>query len=403
MFPDAAVPRPYDLGLAALYLVVALPLFRVLDKADATQFSHALTVSILPQIATQLHMAFGSRALYDGDFNIAHFLKIVAYCVPLSGLLLDYIRTYRSQSLMAQLSAANGRLETRKAELRVVNHRLEEEILERGRAAHVLEITARELVSARDAAVKASRAKSEFIANMSHELRTPLNAILGFGQLLHLEMADRGIPYWDGEVGKIERAATRLLLLINDILDLSKIEAGKMELYRETFDIAAVVSDVVSEIEPMAAKNRNELRAVVEPAVLYTDRARVQQCLLNLVGNASKFTHGGRVVVEGCLARHLTTDSNGAWYVLRVTDNGIGIPADEIGRLFADFSQLDATATRKYGGTGLGLSISRNLCRLMGGDITVESISGEGSAFTMRIPAGDRSEANVPILLKKVA
>ena len=135
-------------------------------------------------------------------------------------------------------------------------------------------------------------------------------------------------------------------------------------------------------IEPLAAGNGNALRVDCEPAPLRGDRMRVRQCLLNLLGNACKFTHKGWVVLEG----RLDGGSDGAWYVLRVTDSGIGIAAAEIGRLFNDFSQVDSTATRKYGGTGLGLSISRNLCRLMGGDITMESVFGRGSTFTMRIP-----------------
>ena len=165
-------------------------------------------------------------------------------------------------------------------------------------------------------------------------------------------------------------------------LDLSKVDAGKMTLNLEDFDISVVARDVGTTVEPLAAGNGNAVRVDCESAALHGDRMRVRQCLLNLLGNACKFTHGGRVALEG----RLDAGSNGAWYVLRVTDTGIGIAADDIGRLFNDFSQVDSTATRKYGGTGLGLSISRNLCRLMGGDITMESVLGQGSTLTMRIP-----------------
>lgn len=240
------------------------------------------------------------------------------------------------------------------------------------------------LIEATALAEGANRAKSMFLTTMSHELRTPLNAILGFSELLRIEMAEKGIHDWDEHTDNIQRAGGLLLRLVNDILDLSKIEAGKMELTAEEVDIASVVGGVAATAEPLAARNGNRIQTRCEPATLFGDKTRIQQCLLNLVGNACKFTHQGRVLVEA----HPERGSNGAWYLVRVVDTGIGIRPEDLDKLFCYFTQLDASSTRKHGGTGLGLAISRRLCRLMGGDITVESAPGKGSTFTLRLPAG---------------
>jgi PAS domain S-box-containing protein len=239
-----------------------------------------------------------------------------------------------------------------------------------------------ELIKAKDLAEAANRAKSIFLATMSHELRTPLNAVLGFTELLELEMADRGIHYWDADVQKIRRAGTHLLALISNVMDLSKIEAGKMELQLDRFDIAELVQEVAASIGPLAAKNRVKVEVVCEPAVLCGDRVRVGQCLFNLAGNACKFTQDGRVRLEAAEER----GSQGDWYTVRIVDSGIGIPPEDLNKLFCDFTQLDTSEGRKYGGTGLGLAISRKLSRLMGGDITAESTPGQGSTFTLRLP-----------------
>jgi PAS domain S-box-containing protein len=239
-----------------------------------------------------------------------------------------------------------------------------------------------ELVAAKEAAEAASRAKTSFLATMSHELRTPLNAVLGFSQLLQVELADRQISDFDSDLGKIQRAGNHLLALINDILDLSRIDSGKVRFTIDEFDAAAVVRDVAAEAQPLAAKNGNVIRVECAPALMTGDQLRFRQCLLNLAANACKFTSNGRIAIDGRLEE--TGQAN--WYAVTVSDTGIGIRPEEIARLFADFSQVDASATRKYGGSGLGLAISSRLCRMMGGDITVESEPGRGSAFTMRIP-----------------
>ncbi|HEV8439137.1 MAG TPA: response regulator [Methylomirabilota bacterium] len=231
----------------------------------------------------------------------------------------------------------------------------------------------------------ASKHKSQFLANMSHELRTPMNAIIGVTEMLLEDARAFGQEDQIEPHERILRAGKHLLALINDILDLSKIEAGKMDLHLESFAIAPVVEDVVTTIRPLAEKNGN--RVVVEcPVDLGTMRAdvmRVRQALLNLGSNAGKFTESGLVTVAVARRR----DDGRDWITFAVSDTGIGMTAEQMAKLFEEFTQADASTTRKYGGTGLGLAISRRFCRMMGGDITVESTPGEGSTFTVHLPA----------------
>jgi signal transduction histidine kinase len=228
----------------------------------------------------------------------------------------------------------------------------------------------------------ASQHKSQFLANMSHELRTPLNAIIGVSEMLRedAEAAKQDTEPLDRVLG----AGRHLLALINDILDLSKIEAGRMELQLETLPLAPLIADVVKTIEPLAAKNANKVAAicVADIGAMHADQMRLRQALLNLMSNANKFTERGTITVD---ARH--GQENGRdWVTIAVADSGIGMTPEQMGKLFQEFSQADASTTRKYGGTGLGLAISKRFCQMMGGDITVESEVGRGSTFTIRLP-----------------
>jgi len=241
------------------------------------------------------------------------------------------------------------------------------------------------LAEARDAATEATVAKSRFLANMSHELRTPMNAVIGITEMLMEEAEDSSNRQALEPLERILRAGKHLLQLINEILDLSKIEAGKLELNYEPIVLAALVDDVVGEAALLAAKNSNKL--VVEcPSDIGTIRSdpmRLRQIMLNLLSNACKFTDHGSVSLA--VDRHREGDDD--WISIRVTDTGIGMTDEQLGKLFQEFSQADSSTTRKYGGTGLGLAISDRLCRMMGGAIAVKSEPGRGTTFSVRLPA----------------
>jgi signal transduction histidine kinase len=229
---------------------------------------------------------------------------------------------------------------------------------------------------------EASQHKSQFLANMSHELRTPLNAIIGVSEMLRedAEAAKQDLEPLDRVLG----AGRHLLALINDILDLSKIEAGRMELQLESFALAPLIAEVVKTIEPLAAKNSNQVVVNCDGAIvtLHADQMRLRQALLNLMSNANKFTERGTITVEARQGQENSRD----YVTIAVADTGIGMTPGQMGKLFQEFSQADASTTRKYGGTGLGLAISKRFCQMMGGDITVASEPGRGSTFTIMLP-----------------
>jgi signal transduction histidine kinase/DNA-binding response OmpR family regulator/HAMP domain-containing protein len=240
-----------------------------------------------------------------------------------------------------------------------------------------------ELEEARELSEVANRTKSQFLANMSHELRTPLNAIIGYSEILQEDAVDNGQEQLVPDLKKIEGAGRHLLGLINDILDLSKVEAGKMDVFIEEIDLSSLLDEVKSIIAPLVAKNGNELEVRLADHVgrMRTDRTKLKQCLLNVLSNASKFTQDGKLTVQ---VRRFETD--GPKIEIVISDTGIGMNEDQIGRLFQAFSQADASTTKKFGGTGLGLAITRHFCRLLGGDISVASQPGVGSSFTIILP-----------------
>ncbi len=242
-----------------------------------------------------------------------------------------------------------------------------------------------ELVRAKDAAEEANRAKSAFLANMSHELRTPLNAVIGYSEMLQEVVEDRGQQDLLPDLAKIRWAGKHLLGLINDVLDLSKIEAGKVELSIESLDVSPLIEDAIGTIRPLLAQNGNrlEVHCAGSLGAMLGDQTRVHQVLVNLLSNACKFTENGLIRME---ARRVHR-KNAEWMEFRVADTGIGMSQDQLDRLYRPFMQADASTTRKYGGTGLGLAISREFCQMMGGTLSAESELGKGSAFIVRLPA----------------
>jgi len=270
----------------------------------------------------------------------------------------DLIKTFAAQSVLA-----------------IHNARLFHEIEEKGRQLEV-----------------AGQHKSQFLANMSHELRTPLNAIIGYSEILQEDVGDLGQERLVPDLKKIEGAGRHLLGLINDILDLSKIEAGRMDVFLEDVALVPLLEEVRALIVPLAEKNGNtlELRLAEGLGSIRTDRTKLKQSLLNILSNGSKFTENGRLTV---VAERFESDRQMVRFA--ISDTGIGMTEEQLGRLFQAFTQAEASTTKKYGGTGLGLAISRRFCQLLGGDITVASRSGEGSSFTIVLPV--RSEAPAQI------
>ena len=256
--------------------------------------------------------------------------------------------------------------------------------------------------AARDAAEEANLAKSTFIANMSHELRTPLAAIIGYSEMLTEEIGDGGEPAaLADDMRKIEGNARHLLGLINDVLDLSKIESGKMEIFAETFDVETMARDVAATVQGLVAKKGNELLLRMEPGLgaMHSDVTKLRQVLLNLLSNASKFTENGTITLSAMRVPGNGTNDSGDWLVFRVADPGIGMTEEQLSRLFQRFSQADASTTRKFGGTGLGLSISKAFGVMLGGDLSVDSAPDQGSTFTVFLPAvllaeGERDDSD---------
>jgi signal transduction histidine kinase/CheY-like chemotaxis protein len=258
----------------------------------------------------------------------------------------------------------------------------------------------KELLTAKHAAEDANRAKSAFLANMSHELRTPLNAIIGYSEMLEEETHELGKVENIKDLQKIQGAGKHLLSLINDVLDLSKIEAGRMGLHLETFDISQMIDEMVTTLHPAISKNSNTIQVHLaeDLGAMRADITKVRQILFNLLSNASKFTDHGTISVDV----DRSTEEDQDWIRFRVADTGIGITAKQKGNLFQEFTQADVSIARKYGGTGLGLAISYRYVRLMNGRISVESEPSQGSAFTVHLPAKVTTEVTEAAQTEKI-
>jgi signal transduction histidine kinase len=326
---------------------------------------------------------------------------VLLFCALIGRILTHYLLRALAQSEAARLSLAESHAEVE----RRVEDRTRELVQERNRLDTILH----DLAQMRDQAEAANQAKSIFLANMSHELRTPLTAILGYSELLQREEIYPGNSMFMREVKAIWSAGQHLLALINNILDLSKIEADRLDFYLETFDIMAMIEDVKITVQPLIDKKHNLLKVECgqDLGTMRADEMRVRQILFNLLSNAAKFTEGGLITLR---VRRMSDEGRtinadpmpppdravqySPFIVFEVQDTGIGIDPQYLSRLFEKFAQADSSTTRKYGGSGLGLVISQHLCRLMGGDIAVASAPGQGTTFTVRLPV----EAAQPIL-----
>jgi signal transduction histidine kinase/CheY-like chemotaxis protein len=292
-------------------------------------------------------------------------------------------------SLMQTNRVLEKTIQSRVDEVQKISDRLSDEVRERKLMESLLAHNVKIADEARERAEEANRTKSEFLANMSHELRTPLNAIIGYSEILEEDAADQGQDSLINDIKKIRNAGKHLLSLINDVLDLAKIESGKVDLYLESFDVSKMVKDVVDTLQPTCEKNNNKMVVHCPDTIglMRSDFTKVRQSLFNLLSNASKFTHNGEVklTVSQEIFQAKTGETQKFLHFV-VQDTGIGMKPEHCKKLFQAFSQADSSTTRKYGGTGLGLAITQNFINMMGGEVFVESEYGVGSTFTLKLP-----------------
>lgn len=382
---DAGEILPSKIGV--LFLDYDLTSLRLQTYSDALKRSLESTLvfallcagvwflfeEILTRRAARLVSA--SNRLSEGDLNVRAQLQGSDELAMISTAF-DSMATMMQHKTEA-LESSQVDLSNAKEALADYNRTLEQKVAQR--TAELAE-SIEEARHAKAAAEEANKSKSLFLANMSHELRTPLNAIIGYSEMLQEEMEDFGADELTPDLQKIHGAGKHLLSLINDILDLSKVEAGRMDLYLESFDIIQLIEEVTNTIHPLVEKRKNNLIVEYEGTLgdISADLTKVRQCLLNLLSNASKFTESGKILLR------VIGQSDQIKFI--VSDTGIGMSSSQQAKLFQAFTQADASTTRKYGGTGLGLAISKQFCELMGGSIKVESQLRQGSTFTIELP-----------------
>ncbi len=366
--------------LGACSALVGFDILATATMFTAINAAHLSTGGLRAALAGAFWFALGAVLTAMGTGFVVHVdSSVLTTALSLLGMTI-FTTSFGIQSNNAVRDVIRAR-----RELEERNRFIEEQRRQLDEARKLADLARRAADHAREAAEQANQAKSAFLANMSHELRTPLNAVIGYSEMIEEELAaNGGNPTTLADVGKIKGAGKHLLGLINDLLDLSKIEAGKVELNYERVDVMQLVDQVCSTAQPLVAANRNRLsvHSAADVGVIEADLTRLRQVLFNLVANAAKFTSEGEVRLD---VRREADEGGGERIVFDVADTGIGMSEAQLAKLFQPFVQADSATTRKFGGTGLGLAISRRLCRLMGGDVTVTSEPGKGSCFSASV------------------